>query len=184
MRIRIKEDFLSGTNTQKVLSFLVDHPNEELLCSEIQSGTRLSKAGTYRALDVLVRKGMTERLKRGRFALYRIVENDCFVKQFKVLKTVFFLRPFLKKLREASREVILYGSASRGEDYLDSDIDVFIVAKDPLQIETLLLNFKLKRRLQSVIKTITEVSDMEESNPEFMAEVNSGIVLWREKDDS
>lgn len=184
MRTKIKGNLLSATNAQQALSFLVDHPGEELLATEIQSMTKLSKAGTYRALDTLVKKGVVEKLKKGRFAFYRILENDCFVRQFKVLKMVSVLKPLVTRLQDSSRKIVLYGSASRGEDYLDSDIDLFIIARDFHQVEKLLSSFKSKRKLQGVIKTMVEVSDMEETDPEFIAEVNAGVVLWRENRDS
>lgn len=184
MRTRIKVDLLAATNAQQVLCFFVDHPNEEMLAADVQAATKLSKAGIYRALDVLARQGMVEKLKKGRFAFYRIVTDDCFVRQYKVLKTVSFLRPLVKKLKDVSTEIVLYGSASRGEDYSDSDIDLFIIASEPHEARKALSGVKLKRKLQGVIKTITEVADMEANNPEYLGEVNAGIVLWRQKDDA
>ena len=184
MRTKIKANLLAATNAQQVLSFLVDRPNEDLLASEIQVATKVSKAGTYRALNALVLRGFVRKLKKGRFAFYGIVENDCFVRQFKALKTVSFLRPLVNKLKGFSRKVVLYGSTSRGEDYPDSDIDLLIIAKDPQEVRKVLSGWKRKRKLQGVIKTMAEMADMEANDPEFLGEVNAGIVLWRQTGDA
>ena len=182
MRIKNNENIFLATNAQHTLSFLVDHPNEDLLAAEIQNATKVSKAGTYRALDVLIKKRLVKRLKKGRFAFYRINEDDCVVRQFKVLKTVLILKPLIVKLQALSRKVVLFGSVSKGEDYLDSDIDLFIIAKEQQQVKDVVVRFKSKRKLQCVIKAMNEVPDIEKKDPVFLSEVNSGIVLWEEKD--
>jgi len=76
---------------------------------------------------------------------------------------------------------VLYGSYSRGENDPASDIDLFILSKDPEATKDALSSLKTKQKLQTVIKTATEMASFKESEKVFMQEVERGIVLWEEK---
>lgn len=182
MRHEKDEDIIIFSNAQRVFSFLAEDSRREFLASEIQKAADLSKAGVYRALDELVRRGLVQKQERGRFVLYSAVADDCVVRQFKVLKTVVSLKKLVRKLRAFSRKIVLFGSAARGEDYKDSDLDLLIVAKDPEAAQKAVSNFKSGRKIQPVIKTSVQLSQMEAGSQEFLSEINSGIVLWEETD--
>jgi predicted nucleotidyltransferase len=183
MRHKFSGDIVNSTNAQRVLSFLVDTLNREFLASEIQKTTGLSKAGVYRALSELAGQKLIKKHKRGRFVLYSAIADDCIVRQFKVLKTTIFLKKLIPKLKPLSRKIIFFGSGSRGEDYKDSDLDLLIISKDPDVTEKIISSFKSKRKIQPVIKTPTQMVQLEEKNKEFFNEINSGIILWEERDE-
>lgn len=182
MRPRKHKNIFFYTNTQRVLSFLIDYLNEDLLAIQVQKATKVSKAGVYRSLEILTHKGLVKKTKKGRVVFYRINEEDFTVRQYKILKALSSLKPLILNIQALSRKIILFGSVSKGEDYLQSDIDLFIIAKNPQQLTREIAAFKSKRKLQCVIKTIGEALELEEEDPVFLSEVNSGIVLWEEKD--
>ena len=184
MRHKKDEGIISFSNTQKAFSFLVEDVRKEFLASEIQKATGLSKAGVYRALDELAHQGLVQKKERGRFTLYSVVAGDCTVRQFKVLKTVISFKKLVQTLKASSRKIVLFGSAARGEDYNDSDLDLLIVAKDPEAARGIVSSFKSARTIQPVIKTSAQMADLEAKNKEFFNEINSGIVLWEETDES
>ena len=93
-------------------------------------------------------------------------------------------KKLVQKLKAFSRKIVLFGSAARGEDYKDSDLDLLIVAKDPEAAQKAVSNFKPGRKIQPVIKTSVQLSQMETSSQEFLNEINSAIVLWEETDES
>lgn len=183
MRRRFNGDIVNSTNAQRSLSFLAEDPHREFLALEIQKATGLSKAGVYRALDELVCQQLIKKHKRGRFALYAAIADDCVLRQFKVLKTVIFLKKLVQHLKASSRKIIFFGSAARGEDRKDSDLDLLIVSRDPEVTEKIVADFKSKRKIQPVIKTSTQLVQLEEKNKEFFNEINSGIALWEEDDE-
>ncbi len=183
MRRKFNGDIVSFTNAQRVLSFLAEDSNKEFLALEIQKATGLSKAGVYRALDELVYQQLIKKHKRGRFVLYSAITDDCVLRQFKVLKTVISLKKLVQQLKASSRKIIFFGSAARGEDRKDSDLDLLIVSKDPEVTEKIVANFKSKRKIQPVVKTSTQLAQLEEKNKEFFNEINSGIALWEEGDE-
>lgn len=174
-------DIFDATNSLKVLSYLAQHPGKEFLNSEIQKAISASRIGVYFTLKDLVRQGLVLQEKRGKFLFYRIVSDNVVVKQFKVLKNVLALRPLVSKLKSSSRKITLYGSYSRGENDPSSDIDLFILTKDPEVTKDVISSIKTKQKIQAVIKTASEMASFKESEKVFMQEVDRGIVLWEEK---
>jgi predicted nucleotidyltransferase len=176
-------DIFLPSNSLRALAFLVDNPNQEFLGSEIQDATSLSRAGVYLALQELAAGGLAYKKERGRFHLYSIDHADPMVKQFKVLKNTVLLEPLLCRLRPSSIKVILFGSASRGEDSSSSDIDIFILTRDPETIRKLITSFSCGRKIQSVVVAPAQSHDFREKNTVFWGEIDRGIVLWEEQDE-
>ena len=175
-------DIFGATNSLKVLSYLAQDPSKEFLVSEIQKATLASRAGVYFALKELMSQGLVSQERRGKVIFYRIVYDDAAIKQFKILKNVFSSRPIVVKLKPFSRKIVLYGSYSRGENDSTSDIDLFILSKDPETTKDAISSIKTKQKIQAVIKTASELANFKESEKVFMQEVERGIVLWEEKE--
>ncbi|MBI4982817.1 MAG: nucleotidyltransferase domain-containing protein [Candidatus Omnitrophica bacterium] len=174
-------DIFGATNSLKVLSCLAENPGKEFLNSEIQKASLTSRAGAYFALKELVRQKLVSEQRRGRLIFYSIIHDDYAIKQFKILKSVLALRPLVLKLKPSSRKIILYGSYSRGENDPSSDIDLFILSRDPEATKEAISSIKSKQKIQSVVKTAVELVSFKESEKVFMQEVERGIVLWEEK---
>jgi predicted nucleotidyltransferase len=175
-------DIFGATNSLKVLSYLTQHPGKEFLNSEIQKATLASRAGVYLTLKELVRQNLVAQERRGRLIFYRIVYDDVAIRQFKILKNVFALRSVVSKLKPSSRKIMLYGSYSRGENDPSSDIDLFILSKDPYVTKNEISSLKTKQKIQAVVKTSSEFAGLKEIEKVFMQEVERGIVLWEEKE--
>ena len=175
-------DIFGATNSLKVLSYLVQHPGKEFLNSEIQKATLASRAGVYFTLKELARQGLVSQERRGKIIFYRIVYDDIAIKQFKILKNVLALRSIVSKLKLSSRKITLYGSHSRGENDPSSDIDLFIVSKDPEVTKEAVSSIKSRQKIQAVIKSASELAIFKESEKVFMQEVERGVVLWEEKE--
>lgn len=182
MKNNSKIDIFSATNSLKVLSCLAEHPGKELFGSQVQKLTGISRGGVYLALGELIRQKLVLTSKRGRYLSYSIIYNDSAIKQFKVLKNVLALRLLVSRLKGSSRKIILYGSYARGENDLSSDIDLFILSKEPAASKEAVFSIKTKQKIQAVIKTASDMASFKESEKVFMQEVEHGIVLWEEKE--
>lgn len=183
MRKRPRTDLFQPSNPLKVLSFLADDPGREYLGSEILAATSMSRSGVYLALQELVARGLADKRERGRFHLYSVDPTYPLVKQFKVLKNTVLLQPLLSLLRPLSVKVILFGSSGRGEDLSSSDIDIFILARDPETIRELIASFSCRRTIQPVIVVPAEWPAFQERESVFADEISRGIVLWEESDE-
>ena len=170
------------TNAQKVLYFMAEHTHYEFTASQIRSGAKLSKSGVHYALQTLIAAGLISKQRKANFFLYSINNKDYLVKQFKVLKTLSALRKIIAALSPLCEEIILFGSASTGENTQESDIDLFAVSNTPAQeLFNLLTNKKGGRRVQLIVKTTVSLIDMKAKDPEFYEQVHRGIVLWRKE---
>ena len=112
---------------------------------------------------------------------YRIKKNDILVKHLKIVQNIVFLTPLLNLLIPESLQIVLFGSAARGENTLGSDIDLFILTRDTKKIEDITFKNKLRKHLQPLIKTPNELSVLKKENPVFFQSITEGIVLWEEK---
>jgi predicted nucleotidyltransferase len=176
------EEIFEATNSLKVLSFLARYPAQEFLSSEIQMGVSVSRAGAYLALQNLLREKLVNKKEKGRFHLYSLNHVNPIVRQFKVLMNVILLEPLILKLRPFMVRMILFGSASRGEDTVSSDIDLFIISKDPETIKEHLTSYKAERKLQPIVLVPAEWPEFREREKAFFEEIEKGIVIWEEKD--
>ena len=178
------EKILFTTNPQKILEFLIQTSGEEYLSREIQIAVKISKAGTNFALNDLVNAGFVKRKKRGKMYLYAVNFEHPLIKQLKVLKVIISLNPLLKKIRNKSQKIILYGSSSRGENTKDSDIDLFVVTNSLPEVEKIIKNSSKGKIIQLIMRTPLKYIEMEKTDPIFYAEIERGIILWEAKDES
>lgn len=176
------DGIFEATNSLKVFSFLARNPSQEFLSSEIQKAVSVSRAGAYLALRDLLREQLVIKTEKGRFHLYSLNHDNPIVRQFKVLMNVILLEPLILKLRPFMVRMVLFGSASRGEDTASSDIDLFILSKVPETIREHLTSYKAERKLQPIVLAPAEWSEFREREKEFFEEIEKGIVLWEEKD--
>ena len=172
---------LFATNSQKILEFLIQTPGEEYLSREIQIAVKISKAGTNFALNDLVNAGFAQRKKRGKIYLYAVNFDHSIIKQLKVLKVIILLNPLLKKIKNKSQKIILYGSSSRGENTKDSDIDLFVVTNSLPEVEKIVKNSSKGKIIQLIARTPLKYIEMEKTDPIFYTEIERGIVLGSKK---
>jgi len=178
------KEILFKTNPQKVIEYLIQKPGKEFLSKEIQLATKMSKAGANFALNDLVKTNLVNRQQKGKTYLYTINDENPVVKQLKILRTIMNLIPLIKKLKQKSSKIILYGSSSRGEDTEDSDIDLFIVTNLIEDIEKIVQRNKHYKKVQPIIRKPLKYIEMEKTDPTFYQEIEKGIVLWEAKDES
>jgi len=174
----MKKNLLIATNAQKVLHFLINHPIKELLESEIQKATRFSKSGVNYALRDLVAANFLSRTKRGKTFFYTLNHKSLIVKQLKIIETITQLSPLLKRLEPLTFKIILFGSSSRGENTLDSDIDLLILSRNKDLVMEQIKKTNRKRKIQSIIYSNLNFIEKKKTDPVFYEQVIQGIVLW------
>ena len=174
------ENTFIATNTLKVLSYLIDNPGNEFLCGEIQKATSISRAGVYLAVKDLETEGFILKYKKGKQLFYTAIYNDPVIKQFKVLKNVIGLNSLVAKIKNLCKTIKLYGSASRGENDKESDVDLFILTQNPEKVKEAIISMGARSKIQAVIKTPTEFSEQKERESVYYREVDRGIILWED----
>jgi len=179
---KIKQVFVSS-GEQRILEYL-SFVDEWKTVQEIKKASQLSKAAIHLILDKLFKLNLLERDQKGKTYLYRVNSASnifCILGQFKVLNNLINIFPLLKKIIPISEKIILFGSASRGEDLKDSDIDLFVVTHDVKEISKLIKKYSIDRKIQLIIRTPIDYIKLEKTDSIFYNEINSGIVIWEKE---
>ncbi|MBL7198359.1 MAG: helix-turn-helix transcriptional regulator [Candidatus Omnitrophica bacterium] len=169
------------TSHQKILSFLSKYPHKEFFDKEISDKTGLSRGATNTALKKLTSERLLLKKNKGKMNFYKIDIENPILRSFKVLENVIGIMPLISKLKNLCRLTILYGSAKDGVDSIDSDVDMLIVSNELDEVYSIVNKHKTSRKIQAVIKTPVEYSEMETKDPVFYNEVSRGITLWEQK---
>jgi len=115
----------------RVLLLFSNEPYRELHLREIAKLAKVSSSTAKRFLDFYSEKGFLQRQRKANLALFKAnVENLTF-KHMKIGHFLLKIQPLVDHLREVypNSSVILYGSCSRGEDDLQSDIDLLTISR-------------------------------------------------------
>ncbi len=172
------EKILFFTNQQKILKFLLEHPGEKYYDRQISLLSGISRAGTNFALRDLAKTGIVQREKKGKMNFYHISTEPLLVKELKIVLNMLMLNELVGKTLEYCSKIVLFGSASKGENEKDSDIDILFVTTDKSRVSSIVLKDSLREKLQPVVVTQNDFIKMKTENPVFYKEVNEGKVLW------
>ncbi len=171
---------LFRTNVQKILQFLLSHANEEFYDREISRLTGVSKAGTNFALRDLSEAGVVTKEKRGRMCFYRLDAGDVLIKQLKIVQNIVSLEKLVRELKPLSLKITLYGSASKGDNTEESDVDLFILTREPEHVKKILFGSNLREKIQYVVNTPQEFARSKKESPVFHQEIRDGLTLWKQ----
>jgi predicted nucleotidyltransferase len=172
-----------ATSQARVLRFLAYHTGQSFYEQEIVDHTGVSRSAVNLATRALHQVGLLRKEQRGRMNFYAADDRHPFVRQFKILHTIAQLEPLLRELRPLTRQITLFGSCAEGSDTADSDVDLFILASDRRQVMAAVNHHRSERRIQPVVVNNQEFVAMKEGEPAFYAQVQRGIVLWRDEDE-
>lgn len=175
------DKILFFTNCQKVLLFLIQHSDKEFFDRQVSRLIGISKAGANFALRDLVKTGLILREKRGRMFFYRVSSGNTVIKHLKILQNIISFYSLIEKIKSLSLKIVLYGSASKGENTDESDIDIFIMTREPEEVKKIIFKDKMRKEIQYVANTPNEFIKLKKENPIFFKEIGNGIVLWQAK---
>jgi len=165
-------------NHQKIIIFLGGYPEREFFSKEIAGKLGISLGGTHNALKYLTKEKIVDAEQKGNMKFYRINDENPLVKQLKTTDVIEKLLPLINKIKQDCEEIILFGSASRGEQTRNSDIDLFILTHTPEDVKKNIGKYKKKIPVKSVVKTPNQWSELEIKEPEFYKEVKRGVKLF------
>jgi len=176
----LNEIFYS-TSVQKVLYFLLAHPDKRFYDREVSRLTKVGRAATNYSLRTLLDTGLVEREKRGRMYFYYVTLDDLIIRQLKITQNLIYIRPLVVKIKDISLKIVLYGSSATGTNHAESDIDLFVLSREPKRIKDLIYKSPFKEKLQYVVSNPQDFIRLRKENPVFHKEVSSGIVLYEAK---
>ena len=174
-------EILYSTSVQKVLSFLLARPEERFYDREVSRLTKVGRAATNYSLRTLIDTGLVGREKRGRMYFYYVTLDDPIIRQLKITQNLIYLRPLVEKIKDVSLKIVLYGSFATGTNHAESDIDLFVLSREPKRVKDLIYKSFFKEKLQYVVNTPQDFSNLKKENPVFHKQASNGIILYEAK---
>ncbi len=162
-------ELLSKPKLVLLWKLFLQHQNKEFTQTQILQTTGLAKATGIKWLRTLCQYSIISVQPRGPTKYYTLVINPI-NKLLKVTATVAFLRP----LSAINAEVFLYGSAARGEDTEESDIDILVIGKITKQSVLKItepVSKQIKRAIKPIIMTPLHWAALRSKDPAFYERV-------------
>ncbi len=165
---------------QELLLYLARSPGREFYLRELAGLLNASVGGSHAALQDLVSKDLVVSRVSGKNRYFSVNEDNPSLVPFKVFMSIQELGEALSPVRDLVRRVVLFGSCSRGEDILSSDVDLLVVTLEVEEVRLVLATTTVSGRpIRPIIKTPSEMLRLREEDPSFAAELAKGIVLVR-----
>ena len=166
-------------NPLLVMSYLSLRKGEESIHGrKLADELDLSQGSVSTILRQLQSIGVVTAKSVGRTIAYRAVERHPLLKALRVFENHLILQPFVSAIKESCRQIILFGSCATGDDNINSDIDLFILADDPEAVRGKFTKKDLDREVNPVIVSPMEIALMETNDKVFLNEIRKGTVLW------
>lgn len=166
-------------NPLVIMSYLSLHRKQEpLYGAKIAEALGLSTGSVSMILRQLVSIGVVQPIPVGRTVSYSVVAGHPALAALRVFENQLILEPLVSELKEVARQIILFGSCATGEDLIDSDIDLFVLAEEPDLIREKMKQYECERELNPVVVDPMELAMMEMQDKVFLSEIRRGIILW------
>lgn len=175
--------YLLSTTHQKILDYFIAHPGQSFYGAELSKKVELSSGAVNKVLKDFGKEGILTKTRRGKTDFYSLNDNRPIIKQLKILNILLRIESLVEELKSLSHKIILYGSASRGDNDEQSDIDLLIVTTnaDKSTVEELVDKFQKKEalpKIQKAIKITSQWATLEDKDPTYFKELLKGIILY------
>jgi predicted nucleotidyltransferase len=160
----------------KVLQQFFDFPRKAFLIRELSRNTKLSVPPVRLHVKALLAEGLIIRDKNGLYPSFSAVRESPLFKLLKAQNITLRLYQtgVLSMIEKAAYPscIVLFGSASRGEDTEESDIDLFVQAKR-IKLDL----GKFEKALNRKINVLFE-PDIKTISPELLNNLANGTVVY------
>jgi len=175
-------NILYNKNSLLVLSYISKNIFEENTATSIARSLDLAVSSVHSILKTFEQTGLVKTRTIGKSIVYEIDKQNPIFKTFRTFDNISNILPMIEKLKPVSRKIILFGSCSKGEDTINSDIDLFVLTDDGNKdkINNIIEDAEYERQVNPVIVDTVEVLQLEKDDKTFYNEINKGIILWEE----
>lgn len=176
-----KLDKIFGRN-YNVLQLFLEEPGIEFYLTEAAQELRMNKMSVYRTLEYLVSVGMLESRSDNYKRFYKVRDSHL-IRHLKILFNLdsVIVGEFLKKFKNKSKLIILYGSRATGTEVKDSDWDFILVSNElePITVNKTIASIEKKYDVQINVKlyTSSEYNEIRTKKTPFYREIKNNKVL-------
>jgi len=132
--MQLLETILGKKNNIKVLRHLAMHRDWQFNITELAKDISVNKGILSRLIEDLEKENLIRIIRKGKIKLFSINKDNLFIKDIIILlfeKEADFIKNIsenlVKKLKNKTESIILYGSFAKGTAKLNSDIDILII---------------------------------------------------------
>ena len=168
---------LQKNNRDKVLQEFFDFPTKRFHVRELCRKTKLSTTAVTKIIDELVKDKLVLREKtKVLHELKANLKDKMFkrAKQVNNLKEVYDsgLVDYLALKYRHPEAIVLFGSYSRGEDWEDSDIDIFVISEKRRFLDLSKFESNLKKEIHLIDLKTWKISEKTQHN------IINGILVY------
>ena len=174
------KETLTTTSANKILSFLSLHKDASFYDKEVSEKTGLSRGVTNQLLNRFLQAGVVSRERRGRMWFYSLKKTPL-IEHYRVYENLVELNELVCELKPFTQRIILFGSAAKGGDTAESDIDLFIISARKKTVLDKIGDFKTDREIKPVVQTPVEYATSRLKDKAFYAQLENGLILNEEE---
>ena len=170
---------LGNKSIMNILSFFFRNPTKEFSQIQVLKKIKIAKATLIKWLRLLVDEEVILMKRIGVTNLYRLNNENTFVKCLKILFTISGLEPIKELIKKYNVECYIYGSSARGEDVEKSDVDLIVIGRadiNDLKRGMLPISKKIGKELKIQAFSKQEWSSMARKDPAFYERVEKDKV--------
>lgn len=170
---------LGNKNIMKILSFFFRNQTKEFSQIELLRNIKIAKATLIKWMKMVMDEKIILMKKIGATNLYKLNNENTFVKHLKILFTISELEPIKELTKEHNVDSYIYGSSARGEDVEKSDVDMIFIGKpdvNDLRRGTASISKKIGKEIKIQVFSKHEWSLMARKDPAFYERIEKDKV--------
>ncbi len=168
------------TKINTLVPFL-EEPSRKFHLRELSKILKMSPAGTRKVASIMLKFGLISETRERNLRLFQASSDNRMFKEYKKFYTVFKIYDsgLIDFLNSAFLYpvIVLFGSASRGEDFKNSDLDFFILSNQKKEQNLDVFEKKLSRKIQLFVMNQKSLVDLKRKSPELFNNILNGIKL-------
>ena len=152
-------ELLGNKSLMKILNFFLKHPTTRIYQYDLKKKVKLAKGTLLNNLEILINLDILNVEKFGRAKVYSLNKSVTLVKYLKILQNIMEFSGISKISQRYKVKMYLYGSAARGEDHEESDMDILVIGQ--VKREEIITDIKKIEGITSRPITIQTFSQLE-----------------------
>jgi predicted nucleotidyltransferase len=166
------------TAQEAVFGFLLDAAPDAFTEAEVRAALGIPRTTAHIALSGLVQGRLASVERVGRTGRYSLDPADPLIKSLKTSRAIRRVQCAIEPVRDHIDLAVLFGSASRGENRRDSDVDLLVVTD---KVDTVLSVLAESPWLQPVVMTTAKHMVLIAENGTFAKETARGLTVWERR---
>lgn len=167
----------------KILEIFIKNPEKEYHIREISKNLKISPTTASKYLKNFEKQGLLKSIKRSNHIYYKSESDN---EKFKNIKRSFNLKQIqnsgiidhLEEKLNYPEVIILFGSFAKGENNRNSDVDLFIVSENKIEVDLTDFEKKIGHKIQLHVYSRKDIEMMKNKNKGLLNNVINGIILY------